>query len=203
MCLISSDWYSVTFQERVAQKVTSTDSSKSTGQSWSATDVSTLPTLQSIIFNKSLDLTEKLAQADVIIRNVRLFIGFASEAEFQNTVNLLALQDIEVLKTIKYERPDYFHCLLLLRPRSVDAKNTIKALPLAIGEEMVENDSTKLVDKSETIGETLKVIKSMDFDAQVRMSESKYRGVRIIRKAFWVPIFRIIPTPCSLSYPEL
>ena len=187
----------------MAQKVTSTDSSKSTGQSWSATDVSTLPTLQSIIFNKSLDLTEKLAQADVIIRNVRLFIGFASEAEFQNTVNLLALQDIEVLKTIKYERPDYFHCLLLLRPRSADAKNTIKALPLAIGEEMVENDSTKLVDKSETIGETLKVIKSMDFDAQVRMSESKYRGVRIIRKAFWVPIFRIIPTPCSLSYPEL
>ena len=172
MYLISSDWYSVTFQERVAQKVTSTEASKSTGKSWSATDVSTLPTLQSIIFNKSLDLTEKLAQADEIIRNVRLFIGFASEAEFQNTVNLLALQDIEVLKTIKYERPDYFHCLLLLRPRSVDAKNTIKALPLAIGEEMVENDSTKLVDKSETIGETLKVIKNMDFDAQVRMYES-------------------------------
>ena len=77
------------------------------------------------------------------------------------------------MKTIKYERPDYFHCLLLLQPRSVDAKNTMKALPLAIGEEMVENDSTKLVDKSETIGETLKVIKSMSFDAQVRMPESR------------------------------
>ena len=48
----------------------------------------------------------------------------------------------------------------------------MKVLPLAIGEEIVANDSTKLVDKSETIGETLKVIKSMSFDAQVRMSEN-------------------------------
>ena len=40
---------------------------------------------------------------------------------------------------------------------------------MAIGEEMVEDDSTKLVDRSETIGKTLKAIKGMDFDDQVRM----------------------------------
>ena len=72
-----------------------TENLDNSGQSWSATDVSTLPTLESILFNKSLDLAEKLAQAEEIIKNVRLFIGFASDVEFQNTVNLLALQDIE------------------------------------------------------------------------------------------------------------
>ena len=87
------------FQEKVVRRETLTEPVTETldnsSQSWSATDVSTLPTLESILFNKSLDLTEKLAQAEEIIKNVRLFIGFASDAEFQNTVKLLALQDIE------------------------------------------------------------------------------------------------------------
>ena len=52
-----------------------------------------LDTLKGILFNNELTLSEKMAETENLISNVRLFIGFRSEDEYKQTIGLFKAQE--------------------------------------------------------------------------------------------------------------
>ena len=52
-----------------------------------------LDTLNGILFNNELTLSEKMDEAENLISNVRLFIGLRSEDEYKQTIGLFKAQE--------------------------------------------------------------------------------------------------------------
>ena len=52
-----------------------------------------LDTLNGILFNNELTLSEKMDETENLISNVRLFIGFRSEDEYKQTIGLFKAQE--------------------------------------------------------------------------------------------------------------
>lgn len=52
-----------------------------------------LDTLNGILFNNELTLRDKMAETESLINNVRLFIGFRSEEEYEQTIGLFKAQE--------------------------------------------------------------------------------------------------------------
>ena len=123
---------------------------------------------------------------------------------------------MEIIQEVRIRRPDYFHVLVRLTPKDTASRDVLRILPLTIGEELVADDKTGVVNaEEELIGETLDNINGLRWEDQVEYFCSKQLGSnedKLLTKYFVMHLiqkglseklnmerFRIVPYGSSIS----
>ena len=123
---------------------------------------------------------------------------------------------LEIIHEVRIRRPDYFHVLVRLTPTDTASRDVLSILPLTVGEELVADDKTGVVNaEEELIGETLDNINGLRWEDQIEYFCSKQLGSnedKLLTKYFVMHViqkglsdnlnmerFRIVPYGSSIS----